>query len=63
MDRTVLHVTSELVEFGALALMAILVAITICVGILFSNWRAEGGAVAWAKDDMPPGSCFDAAEA
>ena len=35
MDRTVLHVTSELVEFGALALMAILVAITICVGILF----------------------------
>jgi hypothetical protein len=35
MDRTALHLTSELVEFGALALMAILVAITICVGILF----------------------------
>ena len=42
MDRTVLHLTSELVEFGALALMAILVAITICVGILFKQLARRG---------------------
>jgi len=35
MDRTVLRLASELVEFGTLALMAVLVAITIYVGVLF----------------------------
>jgi hypothetical protein len=35
MDRTVLRLASGLVEFGALALMAVLVAITIYVGVLF----------------------------
>jgi hypothetical protein len=35
MDRTVLCLASGLVEFGTLALMAVLVAITIYVGVLF----------------------------
>jgi hypothetical protein len=35
MDRTVLRLTSGLVEFGTLALMAVLVAISVYVGILF----------------------------
>ena len=42
MDRTVLRLTSDLVEFGTLALMAVLVAMTIYVGILFlANWASR----------------------
>jgi len=35
MDQAVLRLTSRVVEIGALALMAVLVAITIYVSILF----------------------------